>query len=103
MQRYSEEVKKLRGIWFGENLDEDSRALVRAVGKVKRASFSAREGRTDVYRDFKRGMAYVGDEAVAKWDEMSKIMMFRGEGKQLRDAYKKLMQEGNREEDHFSE
>ena len=40
---------------------------------------------------------------VAKWDEMSKMMIFRGEGKEIRDTYKRLMAEGNSDEDHFSE
>jgi hypothetical protein len=31
------------------------------------------------------------------------MMMFRGEGKEIRDTYKKLMEEGKREEDQFSE
>jgi len=48
-------------------------------------------------------MVYVVDEVVAKWDEKSKMMMFRGEGKEIRVAYKNLMEEGKREEDHFSE
>ena len=84
-------------------MDKNSRARERAVGKVKRALFMAREARTDVYRDFRRGTVYVRDDVVAKWDEKSKIMMFRGEGKEIRVAYKSLMEEGEREEDHFSE
>ena len=103
LQTYGEEVKRERGIWFGENVDKDARARERAVGKVKRALMMARDGRNDVYRDFRRGVVYVGDEVVAKWDEMFKMMMFRGEGKEIRDAYKRLMEEGKREEDHFSE
>ena len=45
----------------------------------------------------------MGDDEVARWDVMSNIMMFRGEGKEIRETYKKLMEEGKREEDHFSE
>ena len=103
LQTHGEEVKKERGLWFGENVDKDARARERAVGKVKRALLLAREGRTDVYRDFRRGMVYVGDEVVAKWDETGKMMTFRGEGKEIRGTYKKLMEEGKREEDQFSE
>ena len=98
-----EEVTKEGGIWFGENVVKDTRARERAVGKVKRALCMAKENRQDVYRDFRRGMVYVGDEVVAKWDEISKMMMFRGEGNEIKDTYKKLMEEGKREEDHFSE
>ena len=103
LQTYGEQVKRERGIWFGENVDKDARARERAVGKVKRALMMATDGRNDVYRDFRRGVVYVGDEVVAKWDEMFKMMMFRGEGKEIRDTYKKLMEEGKREEDQFSE
>ena len=63
----------------------------------------AKEGRTDVYRDYRRGMVYVGDEVVAKWDVTGKMMTFNGEGKEIKGAYKKLMEEGRREEVHFSE
>ena len=103
LQAHGEEVKNEQGLWFGENVDKDARARERAVGKVKRALLLAREGRTDVYRDFRRGMVYVGDEVVAKWDEGLKMMLFRGEGKGIRDTYKKLMEQGTREEEHFSE
>ena len=73
------------------------------MGKVKRALIMAREGRKDVYRDFRRGTVYVGDEMVAKWDVVSKAMTFQGEGKKVRETFKKLMAEGRREEDDFSE
>jgi hypothetical protein len=46
---------------------------------------------------------YVGREVVAKWDEMFKLMMFQGEGKEIRETYKQLMKERSREEDQFSE
>ena len=59
-------------------MDTDARARERAVGKVKRVLLLARETRTDVYRDYKRGRNYVGDVVVVKWDEMSKMMTFRG-------------------------
>jgi hypothetical protein len=103
LQTHGEEVKRERGIWFGDNADADTRARERAVGKVKRALFLAREARTDVYRDYRRGMVYVGDEVVAKWDGMAKMMTFRGEGREIRGTYKKLMEEGKRDEDPFSE
>jgi hypothetical protein len=67
LQTYGEEVKRERGMWFGENVDKDARARERAARKVKRALLMARDGRNDVYRDFRR---YVGDEVVAKLDEM---------------------------------
>ena len=103
LQTYGKEVKREKGMWFGDNVDKDARARERAVGKVKRALFLVREGREDVYGDFRRGMVYVGDEVVAKWDDMLKMMVFRREGKDIRDSYKKLMEEGRREEDQFSE
>lgn len=56
-----------------------------------------------MYRDYRRGMVYVGDEVVAKWDVTGKMMTFNGEGKEIKGAYKKLMEEGRREEVHFSE
>ena len=40
---------------------------------------------------------------MAKWDENSKVMLFDGEGRQVRDTYKKLLEEGRREEEDFSE
>ena len=52
MQTYGEEVKRERGMCFGENVDKDARARERAVGKVKRALIMARDGRNDIYRDF---------------------------------------------------
>jgi hypothetical protein len=103
LQANGEEVKTRKGIWFGENIDKDARARERAVGKVKKSLCLAKERRTDVYRDFRRGIVYVGEEVVAKWDAALKMMMFRGEGKEIRESYKKLLAEGKREEDHFSE
>ena len=91
-------------MWFGgDNVDAGARARERAVGKVKKALLLAKEERKDIYRDYRRGIVYVGDEVVAKWDEMSKVMMFRGEGREIRDSYKSLMGQGKREEDQFSE
>ena len=98
-----EEVKREGRIWFGENLDNDANARERAVGKVRKALCIAKEGRKDVYRDFTRGVVYVGDEEMARWDVMSKIMMFRGEVKDIGETFKNLMEERKREEDHFSE
>ena len=69
-----------------------------AVGKGKRALMLAGEERTDVYRDFGRGIVYVGDDVVAKWDGMSKTMKFREEGTDIRATYKKLMEEEKKEE-----
>ena len=103
MQTYGEKVRNEKGVWFGENIDKDSRARERAVGKVKRALCLAKERRTDVYRDYTRGIVYVGSEVVAKWDETLKVMMFQGEGKRIRETYKQLMKEGRWEEDTFSE
>ena len=48
-------------------------------------------------------MVYVENEVVAKWDEISKVMMFGGEGKNIKDIYKKLMAEGRWEEGEFTE
>ena len=82
---------------------KDARARKRAVGKVKRALMLAKETQTDVCRDCRRGMVYVGDVVVARWDEMSKMMTFRGEGREIRGIYKKMMEEGRKDEDRFSE
>ena len=103
LQTSGAERIKEQGIWFGENIDKDARARERAVGKVKRALFLRNERRTDVYRDYRRGIVYVGDVVVARWDETLKVMMFRGEGKEIRESYKRLLEEGKREEDGFSE
>ena len=40
-----------------KNIDKDARARERAVGKVKKALLLAREERTEVYRDFRRGIS----------------------------------------------
>ena len=53
-------------MWFRDNLDAGARGRERAVGKVKEAFLLAKEERTDIYRDFRRGLVYVGDEVVAK-------------------------------------
>ena len=69
LQTYGQEVKRRRGMWLGDNVDKNARAREREVGKVKTALFLATEGRENVYWDFRRGVVYVGDEVVAKWDE----------------------------------
>ena len=46
---------------------------------------------------------YVGDEVVARWDDKSKVIMFRGQGRGVGEIFKRLMEEGRREEDQFSE
>ena len=46
---------------------------------------------------------YVRDGVVARWDDTSKVMTFRGEGRGIREAYKRLLEEGKREENQFSE
>ena len=98
-----EDVTKEGGIWFGENVDKDTRARERAVGKVKKALCMAKQNRQDVCRDYRRGIVYVGDEVVARWNDVSKVMTFRGEGRGIRETYKRLLDEGRREEDQFSE
>ena len=102
LEAHGGEVKAAKGIWFGDNMDQDARARERAVGKVIKSLMLARAGRTDVFRDYRRGMVYVGREVVAKWDVKSKVMMFQGEGKSIRGTYKHLMEEGRREADAFS-
>ena len=42
------------------------------------------------------------DEVVAKWEEMFKMITFRGKEMNIRETYKKLMKDGEREDDHFS-
>ena len=92
--KYGSEVKKDRGMWFGDNIDKDASTKERAVGKVKRALMSVREDRTDIYRDFVLGVVYVGDDVVARWDRMSNVMTFRGEGKTLKINIKSWSRRG---------
>ena len=54
-------------------------------------------------RDGEWGTVYGGDEVVATWEGRSKVMMFRGEAKDIRDKYKEVMREGRREDEDFSE
>ena len=105
LKEYGKKINKESGVWFGENINRDSRERERAVGKVTKALAMAKEGRGDVHRDYQRGIVYVGQEEVAKWDAEKKVMKFDGEGKQVRDVYKRLMVEGRREveEEAFSE
>jgi hypothetical protein len=56
-----------------------------------------------VYRDYKQGKVWVGNELVSKWEDDSKVMTFRGEGKDIRGAYKSSKAGWWREEDEFSE
>ena len=97
------EVKKKTGLRFGNNVDKDANNREKAVGKVKLALMQAKENREDVYRSYTKGLVWVGDDLVAKWDDMSKVMMFDGEGKVIRDTYKKLMAEKKGDAGDFSE
>ena len=45
----------------------------------------------------------MGNEIVAKWDEERKVMTFTEEGEKIRDTFKRMMEEGRREGDAFSE
>ena len=77
------------------------------MGKVKKALMMVRHGRSDVDRDFDQGKVWVkataGSELVARWDEESRKMQFRGEGKQIKEQYEKLMAEKRREEEVSSD
>ena len=88
---------------FGHNINRDSRARERAVGNVKKALMLATDRRTNVYWDYAQGLAFVGDEIVAKWNGEFKPTMFSGEGTNIRDKYKEFIADGNREEGDFSE
>ena len=67
----------------------------------------ARNGRSDVDRDFDQGKVWVktltGSELVARWDDESRRMQFRGEGKEIKEEYEKLMVEKRGEEEVFSD
>ena len=97
------EVKQERGMWFGDNVDKRSRDREVAVGLVMKALMGAKEGRKDVYRDYRQGKVWVGNELVSKWEDDSQVMTFRGEGKDIRGAYKSSKVGWLREEDEFSE
>ena len=59
---------------------EDREVAVRLVVKTLTG---AKEGRKEVYRDYKKGKVRVGNELVSKWDDDSQVMSFRGEGKDI--------------------
>ena len=63
-------------MWFGDNVDKKSRDREVAVGLVVKALMGAKEGRKDVYRDYKQGKVWVGNELVSKWEDDSKVMTF---------------------------
>ena len=92
-----------KGMWFGDNVDKKERDKEVAVGLVVKALMAAREGREDVYRDYKQGKVWVGNAVVAKWEADSQVMTFRGEGKDIRWTYKTSNAGWGREEDEFSE
>ena len=103
LEQWGDGVKEERGIWFGDNLDKDASERARAVGKVKKALMLAKNGRSDVDRCFDQGKVWVGRELVARWDDESKRMQFRGEGKQVKEQYEKLLMERRGEEEVFSD
>jgi hypothetical protein len=107
LEQWGGVVKQEKGGWFGDNVNKDASERARAVGKVKRALMMVRDGRTDVDRDFEQGKVFVGKdgnwEIVARWDEETKRMQFRGEGKQIKEQYEKLMMEKRGEEEAFSD
>ena len=77
-------------MWFGDNVDKRTRDREISVGLVVKALKMAWEGRNDVYRDYKQGKVWVGNELVARLDGMSDVMQFRREGKDTTAAYKAL-------------
>ena len=104
LAEHGKEVKGEKGMWFGDNVDKKTRDKEVAVGLVVKALMAAKEGRRDVYRDYKQGKVWVGNVVVAKWEDDSQVMTFRGEGKVIRVAYKASKVGGWRgEEDEFSE
>ena len=96
-------VKDVAGIWFGDNINKDGRAWERAVEKVERGLMMEREGWTDIHPNFRRGRVYVGDKMVARLDEVTKVMMFDGEGKTIRETNRKFMVEGGPEVGELSD
>ena len=90
-------------MWFGDNVDKRTRDKEIAVGPVVKALKKRDEGREDVYRDYKQGKVWVGNELVARWEGTSDVMHFRHEGKDIRAAYKALRVRERGEEEEFSE
>lgn len=70
---------------------------------MKLALIVAGNGRDDVYRVYEQGKVWVGNELVTKWNVMLGMMQFRGEGKDVRETYKKLIEETKGLEDDFSD
>ena len=103
LERHGTGVKAGKGLWFGDNVDKEAQGREKAVGKVKLALIQKREGRTDVYRDYKMGKVWVGDVLVARWDVGSKRMQFRGEGETIREEYERLMAERKGEVEEFAD
>ena len=103
LSQHGEEVRRERWMWFGDNADKRTRDKEIAVGLVVKALKMAREGRDDVYRDYKHGKVWVGNELVARWDGRSDVMHFRREGKDIRAAYKAMKGREGRDEEEFSE
>ena len=104
LSRHGEEVKRERWMWFGDNVDKRTWDREIAVGLVVKALKTAREGRNDVYRDYKEGKVWVGNDFVARWEGMSDVMNFWGGGKNIRASYKALrVREWREEEEEFSE
>ena len=60
LSRHGDEVRRERWMWFGDNVDKRMRDREIAVGLVVKALKRAREGRNDVYRDYKQGEVWVG-------------------------------------------
>ena len=104
MAEHGKRVKGEKGMWFGDNVDKKTRDKEVAVGGVVKALMAAKEGRRNVYRDYKQGKVWVGNAVVAKWENESQVMTFRSEGKDIRGTYKTSKAGGWREEeDEFSE
>ena len=96
-------MKQQKGVWLGDNFHKDSRKWEEAVRRAKQALMMAKEGRRDVERDYKQGKVYVGEKMVAKWNDVTKVMEFSGDGRDTRETYKKLMMQSRGEEDYVSD
>ena len=84
-------------MWFADNIDKDLWKREQVVRRPKQALMMAREGRGDVERDYKQGEVYWGEEMDAKLNDI------RGEGRVIRETYKKLMMQSRGEEDYVSD
>ena len=80
-----------KGLFVEDNVGKESRDRKEAIGKVVKALYLAKEGRTDVTRDYNKGVVWVNQEVAAKWRDGK--MIFKREGLNIETKYNDLMKE----------